>query len=95
MCVCECVCVVVCVCVCVCDPVWGGDGIEIMSKGPGGHGEVGLDRRGHIVIVLSKLAPQRGSREHDGVAVGSVFSGGQPALASRAIPPLAATGCGK
>ena len=56
-------------------PVWG-DGIEIMSKSPGGHGEARLDRRGHIIIVLGKLAPQRGSREYDGVDWGSVLSGG-------------------
>ncbi len=52
VCVCLCVCVCVCLCVCVCDILWG-DGIELMSKGPGGHGEAGLDRRGLCVLELS------------------------------------------
>ena len=53
----------------MCDILWA-DGVEPSPQKPRGHGEAWLDRRGHTVKVFGFR------REYDGVAWGSVPSGG-------------------
>ncbi len=78
-----------CACVCVvCGDILWGEGIEISTKGPGGHGEAGHDWRGlwlgaqHQIMDHWRNAPPA----HAGVAAG-------PQVSVRHLPlPLSSVG---